>query len=431
MRPRVVKIVAFILILAVAYTIFGSGRVLSTRRRAADTLVSFLAWGESDRLHNFRQLIDAFEESQDRIRIKMIPTVHGGGVTSGKLEIAIASRTAADVIEQHYLGFPQFADLGAFLDLQPYIDRDNYDLSDFFKVGLDAYRYQGRLYGLPLWGTGFALYYNKDLFDEFGYPYPDDTWTFEDFMAANEFFTRDIDGDGKYDIYGADPYEFTNWLWSNGGEFVADDGTISNLDSPANIETLRFFERIIPHAVPAGEVRVGFDSGKVAMQVAGPWKLATWDEEEYFELRVAPFPKGKAGRKCRYSGVGVCIWEGTESPDEAWEFVKFLCSPEGLKIVQPGDDIPSRKSLAYSSNFIRKGTPWREEVFIDALLGETRVMPPLVELPKISKAIMGALDDVHFGDRDMADALKGAAERVNQIAKEREERLAREKAAAR
>ena len=56
--------------------------------------------------------------------------------------------------------------------------------------------FQGKLYGLPSDFSTIALVYNKDMFDKYGVPYPDDTWDWDKFLWAAKKFTKDTDGDG-------------------------------------------------------------------------------------------------------------------------------------------------------------------------------------------------------------------------------------------
>jgi len=62
---------------------------------------------------------------------------------------------------------------GAWLDLQPFMDQVNYDVTDFDPALIEFYRLkdQGQL-GIPFAVFPSFLYINKDLFDEAGLPYP-------------------------------------------------------------------------------------------------------------------------------------------------------------------------------------------------------------------------------------------------------------------
>jgi multiple sugar transport system substrate-binding protein len=47
-----------------------------------------------------------------------------------------------------------------------------------------------------------ALYYNKDLFDEYGVGSPDGTWDHDDYLDVMKRLTRDRDGGGRTDLQG-------------------------------------------------------------------------------------------------------------------------------------------------------------------------------------------------------------------------------------
>ncbi len=95
-------------------------------------------------------------------------------------------------------GVSNFADYvarGLVADLTPYIEKDNYDLSDFNQDVLKTYRVNGKYMGLPIFTTGSYLFYNKDMFDKAGVSYPptnwDDTsWTYAAFLDKCQALTH-------------------------------------------------------------------------------------------------------------------------------------------------------------------------------------------------------------------------------------------------
>ena len=62
---------------------------------------------------------------------------------------------------------------------------------------------EGHLYGVPKYQGTLVLYYNKDLFDEYAVSYPTAAWTHDDYLAAMKELTKDIDGDGRTDVWGS------------------------------------------------------------------------------------------------------------------------------------------------------------------------------------------------------------------------------------
>jgi len=116
---------------------------------------------------------------------------------SGNLPDIIASGVVPDLLTQFNGYVTDFIPYQLLTDLTPLLAKHKIDLNRFDAVYLDALRVlsdKGELYGLP-YSTQFnALYYNKDLFDRFGVPYPQDGMTWEDAALLAEKLTRQEGG---------------------------------------------------------------------------------------------------------------------------------------------------------------------------------------------------------------------------------------------
>ncbi|GAA3399530.1 ABC transporter substrate-binding protein [Paenibacillus hodogayensis] len=84
-------------------------------------------------------------------------------------------------------------------DISDLIKKNNYDLSRLEPVTVDIQKQiaNGGIYGLPVFTTTLALYYNKDLFDKFGVAYPKDGMTWEDTYELARKMSR-MDGSVQY-----------------------------------------------------------------------------------------------------------------------------------------------------------------------------------------------------------------------------------------
>jgi ABC-type glycerol-3-phosphate transport system substrate-binding protein len=95
---------------------------------------------------------------------------------------------AAGQIPDIYITFngnlPLFQDRNLIEDMSPKFKEQKTDLSRFQENYLNDIRYavneKGELYGLPVETTFHALYYNKNIFDKRGVPYPKDGMLWED-----------------------------------------------------------------------------------------------------------------------------------------------------------------------------------------------------------------------------------------------------------
>lgn len=109
---------------------------------------------------------------------------------------------AAGEIPDLYISFngrmPGLRDRGLVLDMEEIFEEFGIDVNRFQQNYIDDIKYaavpEGELYGLPI-ETGFhALYYNKDIFDNFGVAYPRDGMTMEETLELAKELTRVVDG---------------------------------------------------------------------------------------------------------------------------------------------------------------------------------------------------------------------------------------------
>ena len=92
---------------------------------------------------------------------------------------------------------PYYKDFEFYEDLIPLANKYGFDLGKFDPKALDAIKAvsdKGELYALPYAVNLNATYYNKDIFDKFGVPYPQDGMTWEDAIELAKRVTREDGG---------------------------------------------------------------------------------------------------------------------------------------------------------------------------------------------------------------------------------------------
>jgi multiple sugar transport system substrate-binding protein len=117
-----------------------------------------------------RAVVDNFNRSQNRIYLAL--QIVDNDVASTTLATQIAAGNVPDVVGPvGTVGRATFD--GNYLDLTPYIQANNVDLSVYDPNVVAAYNLPGQgQIGLPFAVFPSFVYYNKDLFDEAGLPYP-------------------------------------------------------------------------------------------------------------------------------------------------------------------------------------------------------------------------------------------------------------------
>ncbi len=298
-----------------------------------------------------------------------------------KIQTNLAGGTAADLIWLSQEFIAGYADKGVLLDITDYLKDDARpaaNLDDYFADILQTAQFKGRTYGLPWIAQPVVLYYNPKMFAEAGVEPPSENWTWDDFKAAAEKLTRDVDGNGKPDQWGT---AFNGWppihmfIWQAGGEVISEDRTQSPIDTPEAIAGAQFYKDIIynpKYAAPQEVIKEqGFSelakNGKVAMFFGGAaddLDYAHTKDARFAEMKVALVPKGPKSRATFAWTASTVINAATKNPRAAYDALVDLT--EGIhrwKIVAP------RKSLA-SVEVIAASVPQKRasaEVILKAL----------------------------------------------------------------
>ncbi len=368
----------------------------------------------------FEKILAGFEKTHPHIKVKHI---NAPGNYYVKLQTMMVGKTCADVVGFSGKQLNSFKIKGALLNLMPFIKRDRYELEDFFEVGLrDAQMTPEELYYLPMEGSGSVLFYNKDLFDRAGLKYPDENWTWKDFRNAAIALTRDTDGDGRIDQVGyTGGYwwpEMISWIWSNGGDFVNPEHTRCLLNRPEAVEALNFLldlerkDRVTAQALggaTAASLYENFTSGRIGMIVGLAYGLPSLMKacrNSAMRWGVAMPPMGKKSRPNRYTSSGWIIWSGTRHPDEAWELMKFLNSPEVMKkYCMDNHYVPARKSIGLSKEYLERGDiPYDAKILIRSLQ-ESQPLDNVYALRSIVYDFHRALDRARLGFSDIQNEM--------------------------
>jgi multiple sugar transport system substrate-binding protein len=294
------------------------------------------------------ELLQGFEEAHPNIQIQAqyIPT---GDALVQKLVAAIQSETAPDVSWIHADFLDKLVEADAIYPLSHFIDGKNgltiEEMSDFVPASLEAGRWKGTQYALPMEATMLALFYNKDLFRAAGLDPNQPPQTWDELHHTAKQLTLDYDSDGKTDQYGffvpvfpaSGPLniwmnlQWVPFLWQAGGDELNADGTRILFNSTAGVQALTLWKRLYDD-LDFGRFGLshdmGFASGKIAMILDGPWDLPRFRELRSFEWAVAPLPAGPAGSATYLAGEQLVVFRQSRVPDAAWTFVKWVVQPE-------------------------------------------------------------------------------------------------------
>jgi multiple sugar transport system substrate-binding protein len=388
--------------------------------------------------------IPDFESKHPNIKINLVV------VPWADFDIKMPAMTAAGTppdIWSHWgpSGFQDYVKRGLVADLTPFIEKDQFDLSDFVPEALDIYKVDGKIMGLPILTGGSFIFYNKDLFDAAGVKYPptnwDDTsWTWDAFLEKAKILTKDTDDPTtavfgcRLDLWPNDAYA---WLW--GQDLYPDDAYKTGfadkafLDSEAAVKAFQAWQDMVwkfhyaldPAQVDAMGGGDLFESGNVAMNLTGGWGWWLYGRRKLhgeFKLGVAALPYGAPGRRDVVFTDPWMLSSKTSHPNEAWTFLKYLASPE----VQKGwMDLtgapPVRKSLAESwyKSFPSMTPEEVKEVHLGALKhGRESPNHLLVKFDQLNQIVQSAVDPIVNNEKKAADTLPEANKKLEEALKQ-------------
>lgn len=390
--------------------------------------VSFMVFGDPAELAAYESLVEAFEKvaSQIDISLQHIPSQ---GDYRQRLAAGFSSGEPPDVMLLNYRRFGTFADQGGLEPLSNYLNSSEVITGkEFFPLALDAFRWQGELWCIPQNVSSLVVYYNRNLFDEAGISYPDDEWSWSDFLDAARKLTADVNGDGSADIYGVgvtpNIFRVAPFIWQNGGRLVdnRENPTRLALDDPASLDAIQWFvdlqekEQVAPDA--AAELSESSQSrflhGTMGMILNSRRGVPTYRTIEAFQWDVAPLPRGRRPAGILHSD-GYCMAAATGNKDAAWKFIEFANSAAGQSIVaRSGRTVPSLAAVAESTAFLDPALPpENSRVFIDTIpLLET--VPIMSTWVAIEETISREIERAFYGNVSVYEAAITAIERAHE-----------------
>src|SRR5215207_10615083 len=146
--------------------------------------IRFLIFGDPAEINAYRTLIKSFNEEEPDIDVQLVEASDREDLIA-RLSTSIAGGSPPDLFLMNYRFYGQFAARDALEPLASYLeDSDVFDEDDFYPEALDAFRWKGELTCLPQNISSLIVYYNRDLFKQYGVPEPRAGWTWNDMVTA-------------------------------------------------------------------------------------------------------------------------------------------------------------------------------------------------------------------------------------------------------
>jgi multiple sugar transport system substrate-binding protein len=342
------------------------------------------AGGQPEQITAQEAVVAAFNESHDEIEIVL--EIIENEVAYDTLATQMASGNPPDIIGPVGRdGSNSFA--GQFLDLEPLIEATGYDVSRWPEATVANFREpDGTLPGLPFASFPSFVYYNTELFDEAGLPYPpqeygadgtamygegteyEGVWDFNKVAEISRILTVDANGnDGTSPDF--DPTQTVQWgfVWQwtdrlfqqgsfwGAGNALQDDGTA---DIPPEWENeWRWYHDAVWNQgfAPSqtqldSELLAGnaFSSGNVGLAITHLWYTCCVRDDDgagkdFFDIAVLPSNNGVVTAEIHADTFR--ILKASQNPEAAFEVLTYLLGDAALDLLNAYGAAPADPAL--------------------------------------------------------------------------------------
>ena len=380
-----------------------------------------------------QKIVELFNERGTPITVEPITP------TGNRNEAALSMITAGDPPDLFHAlprDYHPFANLGALLDLSPYIRKDK-RAQDVIPMILEYWARGEARYAVPNNWSPQAIYFNKDLFTRQGLKTPDQyeregAWTFDAYLDLARRLTT---GQEETKVYGA-PWTTSAldiqlaFIWPMGGDLFDKELQNTVLDTPAALEAIQFQADLTHKYGVSFDDEVGRATGwrgiggAIAAGRAG-MEIMTTDVvgmlvPTAFEKGMAPMPKGKAGRVVRANPIGVHVMKGGKHPDAAWEYAAFQSGPDGARVMLERHlTVPWLKSLLGSQEHARLLLPWESAAAYLESSNKVRPTRYPETFGDVNTAYGAVYPDVKNGKKTARQAISEIKTQLNDLLKKK------------
>ena len=377
-------------------------------------------------------MIADFNASQDEVVVKGVQQADYGE-TWQKVQAALAAGNAPAV----FIGDVGLADAyggedGILEPLDEYMASEEFNKDDFMQVFTEPNIIDGKMYGLPAYGTSQIMYYNTKVFEQAGVD-PDEAFSsWENLAEASKVIQEKSDAEfGHMIMWGPD--NLIDMALSNGGQIISEDGKKVLINSPEWVEAWEFARKQIHEDQTMGLISGGQGWEywyKTIDQVmngnAGSYTGSSGDRGDldfsYIDAREQPGLNGNEGKPMAET-LSMHISKAVDQAekDAAFKWMEYFTSPEvqaqwSMKIgyipvrqsttevpeykqfVEENSyaDVPYQQALHASPSFV---DPTGNKIFDALSIATDKVelqnVPAKEALDKAAKVAQKALDEIN------------------------------------
>ncbi|MCP1309083.1 ABC transporter substrate-binding protein [Paenibacillus tyrfis] len=339
-----------------------SGQEKADSSKKQVTLKLFHRWPKEPEKTYFESVVKEFEKQNPNIKIQLESVLNDS--YKEKIRVLLGTNEPPDIFFTWSGEFAyKFIRGQKALDLTPYLSRDQDWSNRLVASQVAPFALDGKTYGVPMTMDGKTFFYNKDIFKKLNLAVPktwDELISVLDALKKNNY-TPIAFGNKA-------PWAVSHYIGTLNQKMV-DEKTLQKdynratgtFEDPAYVTALEklnqlsgYFNKNV-NSLEHQFARQMFIDGKAAIAYLQTAEIRLVEPNIKFELGFMDFPQpdgGKGNPNYMTGGPeGFMISSGTQHPEEAVAFLKFLTSKEmGEKLVKDVGFFSAVKGAVNSGN---------------------------------------------------------------------------------
>ncbi|GAA4876130.1 sugar ABC transporter substrate-binding protein [Paenibacillus vulneris] len=314
-------------------------------------------------------------------------------------------------------------------DMSELIKKENIDLNQLDPVAVNGMKQLsgGGLWGIPVTNLNVVLFYNKDLFDKFGVPYPKDGLTWDEAAELSKQLTRNENGQQIVGLYGETGHVLRTNQYSL--------GTVDPKTLKATFSTNELWNKLLEaiYVKPASnagykEFMMNVRSGNLptkdnfvkdrnlAMYVgltSTVFTSASAMEGMNWDIATLPVFKDMPGTGSQPYPVYFSVTKTSKNKEAAIKVIKYLVSEEFQLAISKKGEVPVLTSDTVKKAFAQ-GSPFKDKNWSAVFAHKPAAIPlksPYDGTPE--NEVKALLPKVVLGETDMNTALRTIDENSN------------------
>lgn len=358
MKRRRILLFSLILLILAAGTGLIIGKILPRKRTIVFSLYSGNSWNVPQNFvyaiyDKAIEMFHSFPENQDVRIVLKTGTMHKD-YSEWFAQLVLKGREP-DIFLIIEEDFSTYASIGLLEPLEPYLENKDFNKDDFYLKALEAGRYKGRQYSLPIAMVPSFMIVNRSLLAEKGIDIDMDSWTWSQFRDICRELTEDSNQDGVIDRFGIQGYNWRHAFHTNDKALFADDAPKIRFHDKNMEEVIDHLKEL--HHLNQGIVvsEKDFAHGHVGFKIFNLSEYRAYGTYPYrimkygnFEWNAIPLPKGPSGiSSSKLYTVQVGMSSRSRNKKIASDFIKFMASNEGyqLEVWEGTNTMPVIKSV--------------------------------------------------------------------------------------